>query len=140
MTKSRTKTYVVHITIKKIDDYKNVYCVNPLYLIFGKVDGFIEEKNGSKYLVFDSTDENKKILKKYTELWDMTKIEIVAINGSKASECGKDFLKIKFNTDDGFPLNKLLNLNVLTIVVRHDFEEDGKFYLQIYLDEYLHKL
>ena len=140
MTKSRTKTYVVHITIKKIDDYKNVYCVNPLYLIFGKVDGFIEEKNGSKYLVFDSTDENKKILKKYTELWDMTKIEIVAINGNKASECGKDFLKIKFNTDDGFPLNKLLNLNVLTIVVRHDFEEDGKFYLQIYLDEYLHKL
>ena len=140
MTKSRTKTYVVRITIKKIDDYKNVYRVNPLYLIFGKVDGFIEEKNGSKYLVFDSTDENKKILKKYTELWDMTKIEIVAINGNKASECGKDFLKIKFNTDDGFPLNKLLNLNVLTIVVRHDFEEDGKFYLQIYLDEYLHKL
>ena len=140
MTKSRTKTYVVHITIKKIDDYKNVYCVNPLYLIFGKVDGFIEEKNGSKYLVFDSTDENKKIFKKYTEVWDMTKIEIVAMNGSKASECGKDFLKIKFTTDDDFPLNKLLNLNVLTIVVRHDFEEDGKFYLQIYLDEYLHKL
>ena len=111
-----------------------------MYLIFGKVDGFIEEKNGSKYLVFDSTDENKKIFKKYTEVWDMTKIEIVAMNGSKASECGKDFLKIKFTTDDDFPLNKLLNLNVLTIVVRNDFEEDGKFYLQIYLDEYLHKL
>ena len=34
-----------------------------MYLIIGKVDGFIEQKNGSKYLVFDSTDENKKVLK-----------------------------------------------------------------------------
>ena len=31
---------------------------------------FPEEKNGSKYLVFDSTDENKEELKKYTEHWD----------------------------------------------------------------------
>ena len=41
-----------------------------MYLIFGKIDGHIEcEKNGSKYLVFDSTDE-KEVLKKYAELWD----------------------------------------------------------------------
>ena len=32
-------------------------------MIIGKVDGFIEEKNGSKYLVFDSTNENKEVLK-----------------------------------------------------------------------------
>ena len=52
--------YIGYIIIKKIDDYENIYSVNPLYLIIGIVDGFIEEKNGSKYLVFDSTDENKK--------------------------------------------------------------------------------
>ena len=34
-----------------------------MHLIIGKVDGFIEEKNGSKYFVFDSTDENKEVLK-----------------------------------------------------------------------------
>ena len=28
----------------------------------------IEEKNGNKYLVFDSSDENKEVLKKYKEL------------------------------------------------------------------------
>ena len=55
--------YIGYITIKKIDDCENIYSVNPLYLIIGKVDGHIEEKNGSKYLVFDSTDENKEVLK-----------------------------------------------------------------------------
>ena len=45
------------------DDYENIYSVNFLHLIIGEVDGHIEEKNGSKYLVFDSTDENKEVLK-----------------------------------------------------------------------------
>ena len=43
----------------------------------------IEEINGSKYLVFGSTDENKKVLKKYPELWDGIKNEIETINGGK---------------------------------------------------------
>ena len=46
-----------YITTKIIDDYENIYSVNPLYLITGEVDGHAEEKNKSKYLVFDSTDE-----------------------------------------------------------------------------------
>ena len=47
-----------------------------MYLIIGKGDRRIEEKNGSKYLVFDSTDENKEVLKKYTELWNGIRNEI----------------------------------------------------------------
>ena len=54
--------------LKKIDDCENSYSVNPLYLIIDEVDGHIEEKNGSKYLVFDSTDKNKEVLERYTEL------------------------------------------------------------------------
>ena len=100
--------YIGYITIKKIDDCENIYSVNPLYLIIGKVDGHIEEKNGSKYLVFDSTDENKEVLKKYTELWDGIKNEIETINGGKKGEYGKDFMKIKFNVDNNLPLNKPL--------------------------------
>ena len=41
-----------------------------MYLIIGEVDGHIKEKNESKYLVFDSAGENRKVLKKYIELWD----------------------------------------------------------------------
>ena len=42
-------------------------------MIIGKIDGHIEENNGNKYLIFDSTNVNKEVLKKYTELWDEIK-------------------------------------------------------------------
>ena len=132
--------YIGYITIKKIGDCENIYSVNPLYLIIGKVDGHIEENNGNKYLVFDSTDENKEVLKKYTELWDGIKNEIETINGGKKGEYGKDFMKIKFNTDDNLPLNKPLKLYLLTIIVRSIFEGDGKFYPQLYLDNCLYEV
>ena len=54
-----------------------------MHLIIGKVDGHIKEKNGSKYLVFDSTYENKEVLKKTTKLWNGIKNEIEIINGGK---------------------------------------------------------
>ena len=65
-----------YITIKKIDDYENVYSVNSLYLMFAKVVGNIEDSNGNKYLIFDSTqlhsiDENGEVLKMHRTLgWD----------------------------------------------------------------------
>ena len=67
MTKSRTETlifnYIGYITIKKIFDYESIYSVNPLHLRIHHASGYIEEKNGRKYLIFDSVDENKKVLK-----------------------------------------------------------------------------
>ena len=52
-----------HITIKKIDDCENIYSVNPLYLLINHASGYIAEKNENKYLIFDSADENKDLLK-----------------------------------------------------------------------------
>ena len=52
-----------YITIKKIDDSENIYSVNPLYLLVNHANGYIEEKGVNKYLIFDSTDENKESLK-----------------------------------------------------------------------------
>ena len=113
-------------------DCENIYSVNPLYLIIGKVDGHIEENNGNKYLVFDSTElhstgENKEVLEKFTELCDRIKSEIETINGGRKGEYGKDFIKIRFNTDDNFLLNKPLKLHLLIIIVRCILE-DAKFY------------
>ena len=51
-----------YITIKKIDDCENIYSVNPLYLLINHVNGYIEEKGMNKYLIFESTDENKELL------------------------------------------------------------------------------
>ena len=52
-----------YITIKKIDDYENIYSINPLYLIIDHASGNIEEKEMNKYLDFESTDENKELRK-----------------------------------------------------------------------------
>ena len=41
--------------------------MNPLYLRVDHVNGYIEEKEVNKYLVFDSADENKELLKKYND-------------------------------------------------------------------------
>ena len=46
---------------------------------------------------------------------------------------------MKFNSDDDIPLNKILNLHMLTIIVRSGFEKDGKYYPQVFLDECLYE-
>ena len=111
-----------------------------MYLIIGKTDGYIEENNGNKYLVFAFTDGNKKVLAKVTKLWDEIKHLNETINGGKKGEYVKDFMKIKFNSDDNLPLNKMLKLHMLTVIVRSVFEEDDKYYPQVFLDECLYKV
>ena len=65
-----------YITIKEIDDWENIYSVNPLYLLVNHASGYIEEKGVNKYLIFESTDENKEILKKYNDVCNGIKKEM----------------------------------------------------------------
>ena len=58
----------------------------------------------------------------------------------KDYEYDKDFMKTKFSSDDNLPLNKTLKLYNMTIIIRSVFEEHGKLYLQVYLDECLYEL
>ena len=88
-----------------------------------------------KYLTFAPTDQNKKVLEKYTKLWDEIKYHIKTINGGKSDEYEKDCMKMKFNLDDNLPLNKTIKLDNLTIIVRSVFEEDSKYYPQVLLDQ-----
>ena len=46
--------YIGYITINSVSDYENINIVNPLHLIIGDVDTYIEENNGNKYLTFAS--------------------------------------------------------------------------------------
>ena len=62
--------YIGYITIKKIDDYESIYSVNPLYLRINHASGYIDKKCRNKYLILDSVDENKEVLKKYASIWD----------------------------------------------------------------------
>ena len=57
-----------------------------------------------------------------------------------SGECDyeKNFIKIKFNSDDDLPLNKPLKFHAMTIIIRSVFEEDGKLYQQVFLDDALY--
>ena len=123
--------------IKKIDDYESIYSVNPLYLRINHANGYIEEKNGIKYLIFASVGENKEVLKTYADVWDGVKNKIKAINGGQENDYEKDYMKIKINSDDDLPLNKPLKFHVMTIIIRTVFKEDGKLYPQ---DDTLYEL
>ena len=110
--------YIGYITIKKIDDYEMrvfiawILCICVLIM---QVD--ILKKNGNKYLIY----------------------KIKAIN---VDECdyGEDYMKIKFNSDDDLPLNKLLKFHIMTIIIRCVINENGKLYPQLFLDDTLYEL
>ena len=131
---------IEYITIKKIDDCENIYSVNPLYLIVNHANGYIEEKGVNKYLIFYSTDENKELkAKKYSDVYNGIRDKIKEVS---SGECDyeKDYMKIKFNSDDNLPLNKPLKFHNMTITIRSVFEEDGKLYPQVFLDDTLYEL
>ena len=88
--------------------------MNPLYLLIDHASLYIEETVVKKFLVFDSTDENKDLLKKYNDVLDGIRDKIKETN---SSECDyeKDYMKIKFNSDDNLPLNKPLKFHLMTI-------------------------
>ena len=92
----------------------------------------------NKYLVFDSTDKNKELLKKYNDVWNGIKNKIKEVDDSEC-DYEKDYMKIKFNSDDNLPLNKPLKFRLMIITTRSVFE-DGRLYPQVFLDDTLYKL
>ena len=110
-----------------------------MYLTITHASGYIEEKGVNKYLVFDSTDENKELLKKYNYVLNGIRDKIKEIC-SEECDYEKYYMKIKFNSDGDLPLNKPLKFHNMTITIRVAFEEDGKLYPQVFLDDTLYEL
>ena len=112
-------------------------------LIVDCASGYIEEKLVNKYLVFDSmelhsTDANKELIKKYNDVFNGIRNKIRKISDDER-DYEKDYMKIKFNSDDDLPLNKQLKFHNMTITIRSVFE-DGKLYPQVFLDDTLYEL
>ena len=132
--------YNIGYITKKIDDYENIYSVNPLYLtISSNVSGYIEKEGVNKYLIFDQTDENKELLKKHNDIFNGIRNKIKKVSGD---ECvyEKDYMRIKLNSDDELPWNKQLNFHNMIITITSLFEEDGRLYPQVFLHDTLYEL
>ena len=78
----------------------HVFSVNPLYLIINKIKGHFEEEDGDRYLIISS--ENGDIMQKY----------------GQPIKYYDNYMKIKFNTDDNIPLNKIIYFPTVTIIIR----------------------
>ena len=92
----------------------------------GNANGYTEKINENKYLVFDDTHENKKLLKKYNDVFNGIMSKIRKINDDWL-EYSNDYMKIKFSSDDNLPLiNKPLKFYNMTVTVRCIFSEDNK--------------
>ena len=125
--------------IKRIDDYERICSVIArLYWIVSFASGYIKERGGNKYLIFDySLSINKELLKKYTKFWDVVKHKIKKINGGKESDYRNYYIKIKFESDDDLPLNEPLIFYEMHIFVLFVFKNDDKLYPELFLDQTL---
>ena len=68
---------------KKNYDCMNINSVNPLYLGITGANGYIEEKDMNKYLIFNSTDKNKELLKNYNSVFNRIRNKIKEINNNE---------------------------------------------------------
>ena len=87
--------YIGYVMIKD-SKYVKINSVNPLYLIFCKVNGYFEEIKGNKYLTLVPTNESKEKIKKYKEL--RNKIREVIRSLTKNSDYDEKFMKIKITS------------------------------------------
>ena len=96
----------------------NVFSVNPLYLIINKIKGHFEEVDGDKYLIINS--ENGDIMQKCQEVFNGIKEIIKKINDyNQPTKYDDNYMKIKFNTDDNIPLNKIFPYNNYSNKIYH---------------------
>ena len=127
-----------YVTIKKTGSGCDIKSINPLYLLIDNASGYIKEINKDKYLVFDITDENKELLKRYDDVFNGI-IDKIKKKDDDWLEYSKGYKKIQFNSDDNLPLNKPLKFYQTTVTIRGVFSEGNKLYPQVFLDEALYK-
>ena len=118
----------------KNSEYVKINSVNPLYLIINKVDGYFEKINGDKYLML-----KKEKIEKYEELWSKIR-DLIRLITKKLDNYNEKDTKIKLNSDDDLPLNKMIEIPSMIIVATAVFHENNKYYPQFFLDECLYKL
>ena len=118
-----------YVTIKKIGYGYDINSVNPLYLRIDNANGYIKEINEDKYLAFDVTYENKKLLERYDDVFNGIMDKIKKIDDDWL-EYSKDYMKTRFSSDDNLPLYKPFKFYNVTVTIRCVFSEDNKLYPQ----------
>ena len=98
----------------------------------------VEEKGINRYLIFDSIDKNKELLKKYNDVFNGTRNKIKKISGD---ECDYERITWKLHLIQMMIYHWIKQLKFHNMVItKICFEEDSKLYPQVFLDYTLYEL
>ena len=105
--------------------------VNPLYQRIININGQFEKgKDDAWYLVISDKDVYKKLV----DIFESLKNKITEKTWD-VLEYDKDYMKIKFESNNIFPTDKNVTIYTATIIIRAIFAKDGKYYPQLFLDD-----
>ena len=97
---------------KKISECNMINSVNPLYLRIVDIKGQFEKgKDDAWYLAISNKDD---VYKKLVDILQSMKNKIVEKTWD-VLEYDKDYMKIKFESDNIFPTDKDVNIHLATI-------------------------
>ena len=123
---------------KKITECNVINSVNPLYLRIRDMRGqFKKGKDDNVWylIIFGDAD----ILRKFANIWKSIRAKIEENTGGIV-QYDKDYMRIKFESNDNLPTDNIVNICLATIIIRSVFAQNGKFYPQLFLDNALYKL
>ena len=129
---------ILAINIKKTSECNEINRVNPLYLRIKDMKGQLKKGKGNNVwylIIFGDAD----VLKKIANIWKSIRAKIEE-NAGGIVQYDKDYMKIKFESNDNLPTDNIINMHQVIIIIRSFFAQNDKFYLQLFLDDALCEL
>ena len=115
---------------KRITECKVINSVNPLYLRIRNIKGqFKKGKDDNVWYLILLGDAD--ILRKFSNIWKSIRANIEE-NTDDIVQYDKDYMKIKFESNDNLPIDDIINMHQVTIIIRLIFQRGKKWYPQIY--------
>ena len=129
---------ILDMNIKKITECNVINSVNPLYLRIIDMKGQFKKGKGDNVwyvIIFGYAD----VLRKFANIWKSIRAKIEENTGGIV-QYDKDYMKIKFESNDNLPIDNIVNMHQVTIIIRSVFAQNGKFYPELFLDDALYEL
>ena len=123
---------------KKNTECNEISSVNPLYLRITDTKGqFKRYKSVNVWYLTIFGNEN--VLRIFTNIRKSIRTKIEEHTGGIV-QYDKDYMRIKFESNDNLPTDDIVNIYLVTIIIRSVFAQNGKFYPQLLLDHALYEL
>ena len=123
---------------KTITECNEINSVNPLYLRIIDMKGQLTKGKSDNVwylIIFGDAD----VLRKFANIWKSIRAKIEENTGGIV-QYDKDYMRIKFESNDNLPADNIVNMHQVTIIVRSVFNQNDKFYPPLFLDDALYNV